>query len=157
MSATLGSRFVTDVRAKFEPLFVRYGFHEVNVEENTRFASLVLKNDAHYLRLSCDFRDSIIDIAFGKLVEDLVPPIPIAPAGTPAEVREIPGSIIVWLGTGDKAGAFKLFEYTTADSLDVSVERLATALGEKGGRLFSGDEVEWRRAAELAVTRQWRS
>lgn len=156
MSATLGSRFIAGVREMFAPLFERFGFQEVGAEDNLNFAAITVKNRTHFLRMSCDFRDSFIDVAFGKLVEDLVPPVPIAPPRTGSEVREIPGAIIVWLATGDKARAFNLSEYTTAESLDIALGGLAKALATHGGRLFAGDQREWDRAAELTVTREWR-
>jgi hypothetical protein len=155
MGTALGARFLRRVRDGFASLFRHYGFIEVGSEDHLSYASLTVKNATHYLRMSCDFRDRFIDVAVGQLAEDVVPPLPIAPPRTPSEVREIPGAIIIWLATGDKAGAFGMCEYTTEESLDISVSRLAKALGEYGRRLLAGDRGEWERAAELTVTRQW--
>jgi len=153
--SALGTHFISAVRKGFGSLFRDYGFSEVGAEDKLSYASVTTRNATHYLRVSCDFRDRTVDVGLGHLREGLVPPVPIAPPRAPSEVREIPGAVIVWLGTGDKEGAFELGEYTTEESVEFSVDRLARALGQYGARILAGDQVAWDRAAELTVTRTW--
>src|SRR5438874_6500470 len=108
MIPALSDRFLASVRREFQPLFAQYGFREMRHEADLNGAILAAANSSHYLRISCDYRDSYIQVAFGQLSEGLVPPVPIAPSTQPSEVREIPGPIIEWLTTGNKAHAFSI-------------------------------------------------
>lgn len=150
----MGPLFLREVRQKFAPLFRAHGFAEVGSEDTLSYALLTAMNSTQYIRLSCDFRDRFIDISLGWLSEGVVPPIPIAPPRKPSDVREIPGPIIVWLATGDKDRAFAMFEYRSERSLEDTISALAQTLEKYGARLFAGDPIEWKRAAELTTSRQ---
>ena len=157
MTTVLGATFTASVRKHFGDLFAQYELREVGAQDNLNFAAVVVKSSRYYLRLTCDFRDRWIEVGLGRLSEGMVPPIPIAPPHTPDQVRELPSAIVVWLGTADKEGAFALGTYPeeTPESLDLTVQRLAEAYQKSARRLLEGDEQEWRRAAELAISRVW--
>ncbi len=157
MSA-LGSSFLAAVRKEFASTFHRFGFVEVGQENNLNFATVVAKNDSHYLRIGSDFRDRTVYASFGRLAEGLVPAFPIAPSRTPEDVREIPDAILTWLATGEREAAFEvgLYSQETSEEIGAAVHRVAQTLDTFGKRLLAGDAEEWRRAAELTVTRKWR-
>lgn len=117
-----------------------------------------MKNDTHYLRIGCDFRDRQVYAIFGHLTEGLVPPFPIGHSARPEEVTAIGNTILAWLHTGDRKPSFDVGEYSeeTPEEVAAAVQRVARALDIYGTRLLSGDEQEWRRAAELTVTREWK-
>ena len=95
----LGDSFRAAVRKEFSSIFQRFGFIEVGEESNLNFATVVVKNATHYLRVGCDFRDRTVYASIGRLSEGLVPPFPIAPSRTPEDVREIGDAILTWLAT----------------------------------------------------------
>ena len=155
----LGAAFLGGVRKHFANLWAAYDLGEVGTDDNLNYASVVVMNDRYYLRFSCDFRDRWIEVGLGRLSEKLVPTIPLAPPQTADQVRELPSTIIVWEGTGDRELAFSLGSYDeeTSASIEEAVQRMADVLGEQIRPLLDGDEPRWRRASELAVSRVWRS
>lgn len=66
MGMVLGKPFLSAVRQHFAPLFDAYGFAELESRENNNFCSITLKNERQYLRISCDYRDSVIDVGSGR-------------------------------------------------------------------------------------------
>lgn len=155
---TLGVTFIASVRKHFGDLPVEYGLHEVGAEDNLNFAAVVMKSPRYYLRFTCDFRDRWMEVGLGRLSEGIVPPIPVAPPRASEQVRELPSAIVIWLGSADKQRAFALGSYPeeTPESLDSAVQRLAGAYKEYARPLLEGDENRWRRAADLAISREWR-
>src|SRR5580700_4023192 len=149
----LGTAFLTSARHRFSDRFSRLRFVEVGSHDDLNFASLTLRNDSHYLRLSCDFRDRFVTASFGPLVEGVVPPVPIAPARDKDHVQEIPSGVLLWSVTGNKASSFGLgrYEHETAVDIDRAVGRVADALASDGAERLSGDYRAWTRAAELSV------
>jgi len=110
------------------------------------------------MRIHCDFRDHQVYAPLGRLSEALVPPVPIAPSRSPENVREIPDTIMTWLATGDRTAAFEQGTYPRENAPEIgsAVRRVAMAWQAHGGRLLGGDDQEWRRAADLTVTREWK-
>jgi hypothetical protein len=153
-----GAAFIGSVRQRFARLWAAYELSEVGTDDNLNYASVVAMNGRYYLRFSCDFRDRWIEVGLGRLSEELVPTIPLAPPQTADNVRELPSAIIVWDGTGDRELAFSLGTYDeeTSTSIEEAVRRMADVLGEQIRPLLDGDDLRWRRASELAVSRVWR-
>jgi hypothetical protein len=145
------------VRSSFGPIFRTYGFQEVGQHDDLNFASVTARSANLYLRISSDFRDRAVTAYVGRVSEGVVPPIPIAPAQSAESVREIPHPIVVWLATGDKSGAFATgrYEEEKPEEVAAAVRRIADALMAYGRDLLAGDELEWRRAADLTVSRHW--
>src|SRR5690349_5521813 len=110
----LGDSFVTAVRKEFSSIVEGFGFVEVHNENNLNFATVVVKNASHYVRVGCDFRDRTVHASIGRLAEGLVPPFPIAPSRTPEDVREIGDAILTWLATGNRDAAFEAGLYPDA-------------------------------------------
>jgi hypothetical protein len=154
---SLGDAFVVSARKHFRGLFVTFGFVEIDSHVNLNGGVLVAKNDGYYLTVSCDLRDRWVSAGVGRLSEDLVPPPPIGPPRSAEDVREIPSSVVAWLATGNKDDAFALGSYDDENpvAVDEAVERVAGAMSRYGSRLLGGDKNEWRRAAELTVSRTW--
>ena len=157
MMVALGNSFLESARSRFAALFARYGLKEAKSHSNLNGGLLVASNERFYLTVSCDLRDRWVAAAVGHLIDNFVPPPPIAPPTSAAKVREIPGSVLAWLATGDKQAAFSLgsYEDETPGAVDAAVERVALAMATYGSRLLDGDENEWRRAAELTFSRNW--
>ena len=82
-----------------------------------------------------------------------------APSRTPEDVREIGDAILAWLATGNRHASFQagLYPEETSEEIAAAVRRVAGLIDLYGRRLLAGDDEQWRRAAELTVTRQWRS
>lgn len=158
MMVALGDSFIASAREHFRDLFARFGLAEMDSRANLNGGVLVTKNDRYYLTVSCDLRDRWVSAGLGRLSEDLVPPPAIAPPTSPDDVREIPSAVVEWLATGNKEHAFSLgsYEGETPIEVDEAVGRVAAAMTRYGLRLLMGDENEWRRAAELTVSRTWR-
>lgn len=151
----LGATVLAAIRRCFAPLFRQYGFHEVGTHDDLNFASLTAKSRSQYFRISCDFRDRFCTATVGQVKEGVVPPVPIAPARTPSDVREISGAILAWASTGDKATAFAAgsYEEETPDELAAAIQRLAAIFEIHGQPLLTGDQREWEKLAEVTVTR----
>jgi hypothetical protein len=155
----LGASFAAAVRKEFSSVFQHFRLVEVGEDSNLNFATVIPKNASHYVRIGCDFRDRTVYASIGRLAEGLVPPFPIAPSRTPEDVREIGDAVLAWLATGNRAAAFEagLYPEETSEEIAAAVRRVAGLIDLYGRRLLGGDGEEWRRAAELTVTREWRS
>jgi hypothetical protein len=159
-----GLAFIRAARRQFADLFQTYGFVEVGTVNVTGLAELTATNDSHFLEVICDFRDYIVGVQFGPLVEGLVPSVRIFAPTVASEVRSVDERIMAWLATGDPNagyGGWRLITATTEapsaeEAIDAAVTRLARKTAENGRRLLTSDPDEWRRAAELMTTGVWR-